>query len=173
MVQIMAFWKLRMVVPCWPSTKHIGQWLGMVIAADRDTTKTVRSGSACSACAHDLFLSKSTLDVSKRGRKRAVCTRLSILHQIFRPNLFFPCFSGRARYLSVQFGLLESQSNRTMESPRLEKTSQVIQPNHPPPIFPTKPHPSVPHLHSSGAPPGTVTHHIAEQPVTAHSSSDQ
>jgi len=43
------------------------------------------------------------------------------------------------------------------ESLRLEKTSEISKSNPNPPHHAQQPHPSVPHLHGSGTPPGTVT----------------
>ena len=46
-----------------------------------------------------------------------------------------------------------------IESLRLEKTSHIPRLNPSPPHHAHCPRPSVPHLHGSGTPPGTVTHH--------------
>lgn len=51
---------------------------------------------------------------------------------------------------SVQQNYFKITINSIIESPRSEKTSKIIQSNHPPsPILPTKPRPSVQHLNIS------------------------
>lgn len=64
---------------------------------------------------------------------------------------------------AFQGSTLESQTHRGRKRPPRSCSPTA----HPPPPFPTKPHPSVPQTHSSEAPPGAVTHHIAGQPITA------
>lgn len=53
-----------------PARSTLGQWLGIVNVAAKGTTKDMGSSSECSANAHDLFLSKNSFGVSKRGWKK-------------------------------------------------------------------------------------------------------